>query len=202
MKKKLMIVAVLAALTATPTLATPDHNDDGHPDCGQGGCKGGDGGNGGNGGNGGTGGNGGAGGNSSAEGVGVAHSYSGSEQGQIQGQKQTTNVSGNNSQQVVVNHNQPENQVLKYEGGYKVRNVPSVSLGGPASGVCNGFSGGVGGSGVGFGFAVNTSTVDKGCAQRETARIAAMLGRMDIAHAVLENIDIVKEALASKNSQQ
>lgn len=91
-----------------------------------------------------------------------------------------------------------ENQRFHYSGGYKIKNTPDASLGGPASGPCNGFSGGLGFSGPGFAVGANTSTVDKGCEMRETARVAAMLGRMDLANAVLENIAIVQEALKAK----
>lgn len=87
---------------------------------------------------------------------------------------------------------------FNYSGGYKLKNTPDVSLGGPASGPCNGFSGGVGVGLPGLSIGANMSTVDKGCEARETARVAAMLGRMDIANAVLENISIVEEAIKAK----
>jgi len=77
-----------------------------------------------------------------------------------------------------------------------------VNIGGPASGPCNGFSGGLGVSGPGFSVGANTSTVDKGCEMRETARVAAMLGRMDVANAVLENIAIVQDALKARTSRE
>jgi hypothetical protein len=44
----------------------------------------------------------------------------------------------------------------------------------------------------------NASTVDEGCTARETARVAAMIGRMDIANAVLENLPAVQAALRAK----
>jgi hypothetical protein len=90
------------------------------------------------------------------------------------------------------------NNNITYSGTYKVKNTPDVSVGGPASGPCNGFSGGVGMSVPGFALGANASTVDKGCEARETARVAAMLGRMDIANAVLEHISVVEEALKAK----
>ena len=54
----------------------------------------------------------------------------------------------------------------------------------------------------GFAIGANASTVDKGCEARETARIAAMLGRMDIADAVLEHIGVVEEALKAKAERE
>ncbi len=90
---------------------------------------------------------------------------------------------------------------IQYSGTYKLKNTPDVSVGGPASGPCNGFSGGLGVSMPGMAVGANMSKVDKGCEARETARIAAMLGRMDIANAVLENIEIVSEALRLKTER-
>ena len=87
---------------------------------------------------------------------------------------------------------------VRYSGTQKIKNTPDASIGGPASGPCNGFSGGIGVSVPGFAVGANTSTVDPGCTARETARIAAMLGRMDIANAVLENTAVVQEALKAK----
>lgn len=91
---------------------------------------------------------------------------------------------------------------INYSGSYKLKNTPDVSLGGPASGPCNGFSGGLGVSTPGFAVGANTSTVDRGCEARETARVAAMLGRMDIANAVLENISLVQDAIQAQQSRQ
>jgi hypothetical protein len=90
-----------------------------------------------------------------------------------------------------------ENSVA-YSGAYKVKNTPDVSVGGPASGPCNGFSGGIGVSMAGIGIGANTSTVDEACSARETARVAAMIGRMDVANAVLENLPIVQAAMKAK----
>ena len=87
---------------------------------------------------------------------------------------------------------------VRYSGTQKIKNTPDASIGGPASGPCNGFSGGIGVSVPGFAIGANTSTVDPGCTARETARIAAMLGRMDIANAVLENTSVVQEALKAR----
>lgn len=92
-----------------------------------------------------------------------------------------------------------QTQNVNYSGSQTIRNVPGVVVSGPASGPCNGFSGGLGFAGPGFGVGLNTSTVDPGCSARETARVAALMGRMDVANAVLENMPIVKEALAAKN---
>jgi hypothetical protein len=87
---------------------------------------------------------------------------------------------------------------VTYSGSYKLKNTPEVSIGGPASGPCNGFSGGIGFSMAGIGIGANTSTVDPGCTARETARVAAMIGRMDIANAVLENLPMVQEAMRAR----
>jgi len=48
----------------------------------------------------------------------------------------------------------------------------------------------------------NASTVDEGCTARETARVAAMIGRMDIANAVLENLPAVQAALRAKSARE
>jgi hypothetical protein len=87
---------------------------------------------------------------------------------------------------------------VTYQGSYKLKNTPDVSVGGPASGPCNGFSGGIGVSMAGFAIGANTSTVDEGCSARETARIAAMIGRMDVANAILDNLPIVLAAMKAK----
>ena len=94
-----------------------------------------------------------------------------------------------------------ENSVT-YGGSYKVKNTPDVSVGGPASGPCNGFSGGIGLSMAGIGIGANASTVDEGCSARETARVAAMIGRMDVANAVLENLPIVQAAMRAKATRE
>jgi hypothetical protein len=94
-----------------------------------------------------------------------------------------------------------ENSVT-YGGSYKVKNTPDVNVGGPASGPCNGFSGGIGVSMAGIGIGANASTVDEGCSARETARVAAMIGRMDVANAVLENLPIVQAAMKAKATRE
>ena len=90
-----------------------------------------------------------------------------------------------------------ENSV-SYSGSYKLKNTPDINVGGPASGPCNGFSGGLGFSMAGMSIGGNASTVDEGCTARETARVAAMIGRMDIANAVLENLPAVQAAMRAK----
>ncbi len=90
-------------------------------------------------------------------------------------------------------------QNVNYSGSQTVRNVPGVVVSGPASGPCNGLSGGLGFSGPGFGVGGNFSKVDEDCTARETARVAALMGRMDIANAVIENMPVVKAAMAAKN---
>jgi hypothetical protein len=91
---------------------------------------------------------------------------------------------------------------VTYGGSYKVKNTPDVNVGGPASGPCNGFSGGIGVSMAGIGIGANASTVDEGCSARETARVAAMIGRMDVANAVLENLPIVQAAMKAKATRE
>jgi hypothetical protein len=120
---------------------------------------------------------------------------------------QSSNSAQTNAQNInITNTNPPDSTSnINYSGSYKLKNTPDVSLGGPASGPCNGFSGGLGVSTPGFAVGANTSTVDRGCEARETARVAAMLGRMDIANAVLENISLVQDALqaqAQRTKQQ
>lgn len=94
-----------------------------------------------------------------------------------------------------------ENSV-SYSGSYKLKNTPDINVGGPASGPCNGFSGGLGFSMAGMSIGGNASTVDEGCTARETARVAAMIGRMDIANAVLENLPAVQAALRAKSIRE
>lgn len=94
-----------------------------------------------------------------------------------------------------------ENSV-SYSGSYKLKNTPDINVGGPASGPCNGFSGGLGFSMAGMSIGGNASTVDEGCTARETARVAAMIGRMDIANAVLENLPAVQAAMRAKAARE
>jgi hypothetical protein len=91
---------------------------------------------------------------------------------------------------------------VTYQGSYKLKNTPDVNVGGPASGPCNGFSGGLGVSMAGISVGANASTVDEGCSARETARIAAMVGRMDIANAILDNLPIVQAAMKAKAARE
>ena len=91
---------------------------------------------------------------------------------------------------------------VTYQGSYKLKNTPDVNVGGPASGPCNGFSGGLGVSMAGISVGANASTVDEGCSARETARIAAMVGRMDIANAILDNLPIVQAAMKAKGARE
>jgi hypothetical protein len=93
-------------------------------------------------------------------------------------------------------------QDISYSGTYRIKNTPEVFVGSPASGPCNGLSGGAGVSIPGFSIAANTSTVDAGCTARETARVAFAIGRTDIANAILENIDIVQVALQAKADRE
>jgi hypothetical protein len=91
---------------------------------------------------------------------------------------------------------------VNYQGSYKIKNTPDVNVGGPASGPCNGFSGGLGVSMAGFSVGANASTVDEGCSARETARVAAMVGRMDIANAILDNLPIVQAAMKAQAARE
>lgn len=84
----------------------------------------------------------------------------------------------------------------------RIANTPSIALGGPASGPCNGFSAGIGVTVPGFGIAGNMSKVDEGCEERETARIAALMGRMDIANLILEETAVVKRARERRAAAQ
>lgn len=97
-----------------------------------------------------------------------------------------------NSGHIVTDNN------VNYSGTTKIKNTPDVNIGGPASGPCNGLSGGIGVGIPGLAVGGNLSTVDKGCEAREAARIAAMLGRMDVANAILENMEVVVAALKAK----
>lgn len=123
-------------------------------------------------------------------------------QGQQQGQAQSTQVrnAGNNTGTSTVTFN--ESSGVHYSGEYKVKNVDGIMLGGPASGPCNGFSGGLSLAIPGVSAAANASTVDLGCEQREAARVAAMIGRMDVANAVLEDMDVVKTALKNRDAKK
>ena len=165
---------------------------------------------------------GGAGGTSSAEG-GAASASGGTVTGVSTGAITSSGTGNSQAAEVTVNYIQPSSpggikglaagvdpetnhfvndNNVRYSGSQTIKNTPDVSVGGPASGPCNGFSGGIGVSVPGFAIGANASTVDKGCEARETARIAAMLGRMDIANAVLEHIGVVEEALKAKAERE
>jgi hypothetical protein len=95
-----------------------------------------------------------------------------------------------------ITYNQPG--VVDYRGGYDMKTAPSIAIGGPASGPCNGFSAGLGVSFMGGAVMGNMSKVDEGCEERETARIAALMGRMDVANTIIENTEVYKRALKRK----
>lgn len=92
--------------------------------------------------------------------------------------------------------------VVEYTGTQRLKNTPDVSIGGPASGPCNGFSGGLGVSGPGFSVGGNTSQVDDGCTRRELIRVSAMIGRTDIAQMLLEQDPMVQEALKVREAAE
>jgi hypothetical protein len=69
---------------------------------------------------------------------------------------------------------------------------------GPASGPCNGFSGGIGISGMGFGVGANMSKVDEGCEDRETARMLGLLGRVDMAVEIIASSEAWQRHLKRK----
>jgi len=120
--------------------------------------------------------------NNKAVGVGVgvakaqsaAKSNSTSNANSFQGQNQHQSTQQGNS------------QTLTYED-----ELQAPAIGGPASGPCTGFSGGV--SVPGFGF--NAASVDGECNKREAARVAHMLGQRDIALKVLMSLDAVKAVM-------
>lgn len=122
----------------------------------------------------------------------------GGDQGQQQGQQQ----GANNAQGQAVNFNSPlfpaapveTTQNIRYSGTQTVRNVPGVVVSGPASGPCNGASGGLGIAVPGMGIGANFSKVDEGCEERETARIAFLAGRPDLGNLILENTEVVQRA--------
>ena len=108
--------------------------------------------------------------------------------------------SSNDGNKQEINFNQPG--TVQYSGEYTVKSAPGFAIGGPASGPCNGFSGGAALSLIGGGGAVNFSKVDEGCEERETARIAALMGRMDIANLIIEESDVVKRAQAKRDARK
>lgn len=115
--------------------------------------------------------------------------------------KSEANVSGSGNSSITLNTAQPANQTLTYGGSYKVKNTADVNLGGPASGPCNGFSGGASASIPGLALGANASTVDKGCERREMIRVALMAGRTDIANDLLEDDPMVLEMKERKKQR-
>ena len=95
-------------------------------------------------------------------------------QGQLQGQGQ--HQSQGNKQIVNFEDSGRADANINYSGSYTVKSAPNIAIGGPASGPCNGFSGGIGGSWLGGALGLNVSTVDEGCEDRETARMFHQLG--------------------------
>lgn len=138
--------------------------------------------------------------------TGTATSF-GSHQGQEQGQHQSadsnstslSSAKGINANQQGVTFNSPG--TVDYSGTYTVKSAVPLAIGGPASGPCNGFSAGLGVTVPGFGIVGNMSKVDEGCEERETARIAALMGRMDIANTIIEQTDVYQRALKRKEEK-
>ncbi len=120
-----------------------------------------------------------------------ASAYSGSNAQQAQGQIGIVANKGNSNDITI-----EDSGKLHYSGGYDVKNVPGMFLGGPASGPCNGFSGGVTLAIAGFGFGGNASTVDDGCADRETARMFHLLGDTSTGLRILKSSDSYKRMVA------
>jgi hypothetical protein len=122
---------------------------------------------------------------------------SGSNSASLSGAKASND---GNAQAVSIVTNNPGQ--IDYSGGYSVRSAPSVVLGGPASGPCNGASGGVGLSVMGGGGAFNFSKVDEGCEERETARMLHMIGKTAEADALLKSGDVWQRHLKRQQEQQ
>lgn len=118
--------------------------------------------------------------------------------GDADARAKSSSYSGGNKTSQTVNYNDSGRADVSYSGEYTVKSAPSIALGGPASGPCNGFSGGIAGSGIGFGFAANTSTVDKGCEDRETARMFQQLGDTATGIEILKNSDSYKRLQEAK----
>jgi len=83
--------------------------------------------------------------------------------------------------------NQPITEASVIPTDTKLRNTPGFAMSGPASGPCNGTSGGLGLSLPGFGGGINFSAVDEGCEERETARILALMGHTEDGLALLKS---------------
>jgi hypothetical protein len=132
----------------------------------------------------------------------VTGSAAQSQQGQAQDASNTQGQSVNFNSPLLPQQPTETTQNVRYSGTQTVKNVPGVVISGPASGPCNGFSAGMGASIPGFGIGANMSKVDEGCEERETARIAALMGRMDLANLVIENTAVVQRALARKQERE
>lgn len=109
-------------------------------------------------------------------------------------------VNAGNAQSTTINTYNPG--TIEYKGGYEVKSAPGIALGGPASGPCNGFSGGLAISGMGFGGALNASTVDESCVERETARMFGLLGQPNKGLELLESSDVWQKHLKRKAEAQ
>lgn len=77
-----------------------------------------------------------------------------------------------NGQNVTFN----ESEGIRYSGQYKIKSTPNVSLGTAAPTAPCYVTHGVSGSGVGFGFGINTATYDKECEVREVVRLGQSSG--------------------------
>jgi hypothetical protein len=89
--------------------------------------------------------------------------------------------------------------LMKYEGGYEIKNTPGIALGSiyPTA-PCMGSSQ-VGGSGPGFSIGIGTSWKDDDCGIRETARSFYSIGLRDDAIAVLCTSEYAKVAPSCLN---
>lgn len=121
---------------------------------------------------------------------------SGSNSASLSGAKASND---GNAQAVSIVTNNPGE--IRYSGGYDIKSAPSVVLGGPASGPCNGASGGLGLSVMGGGGAFNFSKVDEGCEERETARMLHMIGKTAEADALLKSGDVWQRHLKRQQDQ-
>jgi len=129
--------------------------------------------------------------NNSVKNVNFIDNSNRNSQGQLQGQKQGQFQSAYSDQSQSANNNgNHQNISFKDE-----RQAPAI--GGPASGPCTGFSGGL----SVIGGAVNFASVDSQCDKREAARIAHMIGRPDIAHKVLMSLDAVKAVMEDQQAK-
>lgn len=122
---------------------------------------------------------------------------SGSNSASLSGAKASND---GNAQAVSIVTNNPGQ--IDYSGGYSIKSAPGVVLGGPASGPCNGASGGMGLSVMGGGGAFNFSKVDEGCEERETARMLHMIGKTNDADALLKSGDVWQRHVKRQQEQQ